>query len=302
MPPDPANPPGQLGWVEETRMESVEEIRQVLRGEPATVLPPLASRNYQPEPPQMTAQNLAVETDTQPFRPLRRSPLALLCIIDDGRDEGEWVRLRADQIVIGRSDGDILIPHDNLMSGRHAEIVRQLVKGAYSWHLNDLNSTNGTFVRISGSVLRHGHELLIGGRRLRFESAQQGLPAAAPPAPSATTPAPPVKGTSAWQGMTTTDLVPSLVEVHPQGLGQVFPLIQPENWVGSNPRACSVVLSNDPMVSPRHARIYRDSKNRWRVENAGSLNGTWLRIGRQALEGAGQFQLGEQRFLLRVLS
>jgi len=48
-------------------------------------------------------------------------------------------------------------------------------------------------------------------------------------------------------------------------------------------------------------RIFRDPKGRWRAENRKSLNGTWLRIDSMALEAACQFQLGEQRFNLKVL-
>ena len=65
-------------------------------------------------------------------------------------------------------------------------------------------------------------------------------------------------------------------------------------------RTCSVVL-NDPLVSPLHARIFRDSKGRWLVENSKSLNGVWLRVAHAPLDASCQFQLGEQRFLLKVL-
>jgi pSer/pThr/pTyr-binding forkhead associated (FHA) protein len=298
LPPDPPGSSGHPGHVEETRMESADEIRQILRGLQPGAGPPAhaPSRGAPPEPsPFQTAAAPALGVaETRPYRPARRPPMALLCVLDDGRDDGEWFRLRADQTVIGRSEGDIRIPHDSMMSGRHAEIVRQLVKGAYTWTLNDLGSTNGTFVRVSGSVLKHGHEMLIGSRRFRFESGQPGQPTTAPAAgPHAT---------SAWQAVAAAEQVPTLVEVTAQGRGQMIPLTEGENWIGGDARACTVVLGNDPSVSPRHARIYRDSKNRWRVENAGSLNGTWLRVARQPLEGAGQFQLGEQRFLLRTLS
>jgi hypothetical protein len=37
------------------------------------------------------------------------------------------------------------------------------------------------------------------------------------------------------------------------------------------------------------------------VDNSKSLNGLWLRIDHMVLEAACQFQLGEQRFILRVL-
>ena len=56
------------------------------------------------------------------------------------------------------------------------------------------------------------------------------------------------------------------------------------------------------MASPRHARFYRDVNSRWFVEDDRSLNGTWLRINEElALEKDCEFQLGEQRFLVRLI-
>ena len=97
--------------------------------------------------------------------------MALLCIVDDGSEEGEWLRLRGDQFVIGRSDGHLIIPHDTMMSSRHAELVRKHEGGKYRWYLNDLHSTNGAFVRIGKAALQHDQELLIGTTRFRFEAA-----------------------------------------------------------------------------------------------------------------------------------
>jgi pSer/pThr/pTyr-binding forkhead associated (FHA) protein len=77
-------------------------------------------------------------------------------------------------------------------------------------------------------------------------------------------------------------------------------LTKPDNLVGRNPTTCTIVLGQDPLVSPQHARIYKDSKGRWHVENKKSLNGTWIRIHELALDAACQFLLGEQRFLFRV--
>ena len=73
-----------------------------------------------------------------------------------------------------------------------------------------------------------------------------------------------------------------------------------EYWIGRDPRQCSIVL-DDRMLSPRHARLHRDAKGRWHIENAQSLNGLWLRITEIALERGGHFQCGEQRFQIKVL-
>jgi|GEM_PF-7068389 len=62
--------------------------------------------------------------------------------------------------------------------------------------------------------------------------------------------------------------------------------------------ASRAVAAQDPMARSRHARIFRDARGRWFVQNNRSLNGAWMRIDRLAIEGAGQFQMGEQRFLI----
>ncbi len=107
--------------------------------------------------------------------------------------------------------------------------------------------------------------------------------------------------TRGWQSVAPTDLLPSVVVLTLQGEGERFLLTRPENWIGRDAGTCAVVREHDALLSPRHARIYRDRKGRWHVENNKSLNGTWLRIDEMALDAACQFQLGEQRFLLRVL-
>lgn len=258
-----------------TRLESAEEIRKAHK----------ARRTP-------TVKEMLPDVGTASFRPSSRPPLALLCILDDGAGEGEWVRLRKDKTVIGRVDGDIVIHHDAMMSGRHAEISRTADKGRYRWHLTDLQSTNGTFVRVADSMLKPGQEMLIGGRRYRFDSAA--------PTENRAVHNEAVTVTRDWQNVGPSEDHPSLVEVTPQGDGRRFLLDKPENWIGRDPQRCTVVITDDALVSQRHVRLYRDAKDNWHVENAKALNGTWLRVNRIQLESTGHFQLGEQRFVVRI--
>jgi pSer/pThr/pTyr-binding forkhead associated (FHA) protein len=50
--------------------------------------------------------------------------MAILQIADDGQKTAEFARIRKASFVIGRTEGDLVIPHDSLISGRHAEIFR----------------------------------------------------------------------------------------------------------------------------------------------------------------------------------
>ena len=74
-------------------------------------------------------------------------------VLDDGDDEGETIRIRRESFIIGRVQGDLVIPHDGNISGRHAEVLRRLEAGRWHWYLRNLQSTNGTFVRVAGGIL-----------------------------------------------------------------------------------------------------------------------------------------------------
>jgi pSer/pThr/pTyr-binding forkhead associated (FHA) protein len=197
--------------------------------------------------------------------------MALLCAFDDSLDSGETVRIRVPSFVIGRAEGNLVIPHDGGMSSRHAEIARRFVDGRYRWSLRDLGSTNGTFVRTARALLSDGQELLIGGTRYRFD-----VPGA------------------------TASPAPRLVEVRPQGEGPALPVTGPEAWIGRDPRQCTIVLDR-PLVSPRHAVIQARRHGHWIIQNAGSCGGLWLRVQEIELGRGGQFQCGEQRFLIRII-
>jgi pSer/pThr/pTyr-binding forkhead associated (FHA) protein len=292
-----------------TRLESAEEIRRLLASQrPATVLenvPPREGtrlesveeiRKALAESRTPTAANVAPNSPgAMPFRPARRPPMAVLTICDDGKTEGEQVRLRGDRAVIGRGDGDVRIPHDAMMSTRHAEIVREADQNGWQWSLVDLQSTNGSFVRVPRATFKHGAEFLVGSTVLRFEDAALNLPGAALETGTAL----PTK-TQGWQTMAPTDLKASLVHVTPQGLGKRFFLDSAEQWLGRDAGQAAIALTEDVQVESRHAKVARDAKGNWSIEDAGSRNGVWLRVQRHALDGVCEFQLGEQRFIVRV--
>jgi len=237
--------------------EALEGLAHVLREPP----PPAAAATT-------TQQRISpvrpAAGEAAPFRPRVRDPLALLHVVDDGREDGEVVRLRGERLVIGRSDGDVVVPHDISMSPRHAALER-LAEGG--WRLVDLGSSGGTFVRATHARLRHGGEIQLGGTRLLFQE---------------------VDLTEAW-----------LVEVRPAGDGRRHECHAPGMTIGRGGPGVAIDLS-DPFVSPIHAHVRRSQRG-WRIENAG-LNGLWVRIdGPVAMHGPSQFLCGEQRFVLEPL-
>jgi pSer/pThr/pTyr-binding forkhead associated (FHA) protein len=221
----------------------------------------------------------------------------VLVVLDDGDDDGEAFRIRKDSFTIGRVQGDLVIPHDGNISGRHAEIVRRLEGSRWQWYLRDLQSTNGTFVRVAGGILRDGQELLIGGTCFRFESShadETNETANAPDAPASTR-----KFAGGSVAQFVAQMNPALIALTADGGEKRYPLDRAELWVGRDRWACSIVL-DDALVSPKHAKIYRDPKGKWMIQNNRSLNGLWMRVTEVGLEKGGQFQCGEQRFLIRT--
>jgi pSer/pThr/pTyr-binding forkhead associated (FHA) protein len=89
----------------------------------------------------------------------------LVQILDDGRT-GEIRLLAGERCQVGREVGDIVIPTDGFISGRHCAFSAQNGETV----LTDLGSSNGTYVRIRGEAdVAHGDFLLVGNQMLRVE-------------------------------------------------------------------------------------------------------------------------------------
>jgi len=282
-----------------TQVESPDEIRQALEARLAA----LGGKIPPPKPPappgatQPVPEKPVPAGETPLCRPIERPPMALLCIVNDGDTDGEWISLRADRYIIGRTEGDVLIPHDGQISTRHAELSRVRTDEGIRWILSDLESRNGTFVRVGKVLLNDGHQLMFGWTRYRFDDAKGQV------APKASGSAPPVSTLLPGHSGIAGGEAPVLVEIAAGKDGARIPMIKSEYWVGRDPKICAIVPPGDVFVNPQHARFYRGSDSRWRLENNRSVNGVWLRIGQPLpLDGGCQFLVGEQRFILKVLS
>lgn len=232
-------------------------------------------------------------TETEPpYRPIFRPPVPRLIILDDGEQAiGQTVRLREEVTVIGRTEGDVRLPHDLLVSTRHAEIVRRGRPDACRWMLRDLGSSNGTFVACTRAPLRPDRLVMLGSRRYRFCPAQR-------PEPTGST----AGGTMMFHvAAAAAEAWPSLVEVgRPSGGVAVDIPLRGDRLVVGRRGGANDVAIDDPLVAPRAAQIFRDAAGAWHIEAQPSRNGLWMQVVDVELASMCRFQVGEQRFLFMV--
>jgi hypothetical protein len=281
------------------RVETVTRPTRKTHQEPPVEIkaePSPAPAPPKPSPPE-PAPAPAAAVETAPFRPVRRPPMAVLQIFDDGRKSAELVRLRQAKFVIGRTDGDLVLGNDPLLSGRHAELERVCRAGCYSWVLRDLNSRNGTFVRVKGMALKEETEILISRNRFRFAAAGPSQEEIDAEESSAN-----VRQTINWRPPSVLLAAnrPLLVELLHSGEGRKFSLRDDCQFIGRDPRQCRIALPEDETLDLRHAKAVCDAQGRWQLEDCDSVNGVWLRVREIALAAQSSFLLGEQVFALAI--
>jgi len=97
-----------------------------------------------------------------------KSLASLVRLNSNGQEDGRYLVDEA-EISLGRAKGTHTFPDDLYLSTAHARII---AKGDQYW-VEDLGSTNGTFVRIRKRVLTHDGDTLLIGKQLLRVLAQQ---------------------------------------------------------------------------------------------------------------------------------
>ena len=110
----------------------------------------------------------------------------------------------------------------------------------------------------------------------------------------------PADGSGTRDPETGTVPVPVLTELTPAGPGARIPVRAGEVWIGRDP-ACAVCRPDDRFVAPRHVKVDRHPRTRaWRAWNNKTENGLWVRVPQITVDRECAFQIGEQRFRLKV--
>jgi len=238
--------------------------------------PSLAGPNAQ-ETPQERAPRTMLEA------PAAGVSAQLVAILKDGSD-GRTFPLASDQVDVGRTEGDIVLPDDPYLSPRHARLAHR----PEGWFLRDLDSVNGIFVRIREPVdLADGDMLLIGQQVLRFETLSDGE---LPLGPAS------LNGTLVF-GTPEVPRIVRLVQYTTEGVGRdVHYLYRDETVLGRENG--DIVFTDDPFLSRRHAAITIDrGARRFVLRDLGSSNGTAIRFaGERKLANGDQFRVGRHLF------
>ena len=231
----------------------------------------------------------AWHANEEPFRPVIRPAVPILTVIDDGSaEDGEQIRIRKDPFVIGRSSGDLTIPNDSTMSSRHAEIRLTTIRGQREWTLHNLESVNGTFVRVGNAALAYDTIIILGSRRFRLQK-----PAVQESDRTADDTLPIDKHSGDHQ------CAAILAESSGRPNALRFPLHSQRVTIGRRGSGCDIQL-DDPLVATVHAELVADPTGTWKIIAQKSRNGIWVKTDATPLLSNCFFQCGEQRFKFMI--
>ena len=271
-----------------TVLESLESILESLQANQAQNSAPQFKTVKEPTPAFYKHSTDDKAAFGQAFTPRMRPPTPRLTILNDGdTNAGEMVWLREASTVIGRTSGHIRLPHDPLVSGTHAEIVREGTAAPYRWILRDLGSSNRTFVSCAKALMRPDQIIILGSRRLQFRNSAIAMPRPSTQNPSTVLADSQEVLASLW---------PSLVEITATPNPLEIPLRGASLSVGQPGYGNDIEL-DDPLIAQHHAQIVRQPSGQWRIESKRSTNGVWIQTSAIRLSSLCRFQCGEQRFL-----
>ena len=288
---NPANPyPEGSGTILETDEDVRQALMADLQARQPAVAPPARAR------PAFEAPRPLIGTVASPYRPTVRPPVPILTVFDDGKSDGETVRVRDGKFSIGRTEGHLRFPLDGRMSSKHVEITLQVVGGLNRWVITDLQSSHGLFIRVSKIALADKAEILVGNGRYRFDANQPDTGQTVDGIDASATDSGQTRG---WTDGPGPFRPPALTELLGREIGNRILLTRPEYWIGADP-SCPISRPDDPFCEPQHARVFRNSKGGWSAEHNKTQNGLWLRMTQITVDSVVHFQIGEQRFRLKV--
>ena len=203
-----------------------------------------------------------------------------LVSINEDSTDGERIPLLTTETIIGR-EGDERFPVDPFLSPKHARLIVDNRK----LYIEDLDSLNGTFLRVRGDIaLKPGDCFLAGRQLLRFEKFDQISPKSRS-----------LDGTR-FLGSPSNGGEYKLVQI---GVGHVNQNVYclAENGAVFGREVGDIVFNKDRFMSGRHAQIFLGEDGKYYLLDLNSSNGTWIKLTRKSRLYPGDLIfLGQQLF------
>ena len=224
------------------------------------------------------------EEEPAPIEDATGKMICLVCINEDGSD-GPQILVDASESHIGRNT-DERFASDPFLSPIHARVL--VADGMV--RIEDLDSLNGTFVRIRDSVrLAPGDCFLMGRQVLRLETIEHEVNPKAIAGDGTRYMGSPIPG-GAYK----------LVQIGIGGIEQNVYCLPAGGAVLGRERG-DVTFPGDKFMSARHAQITTEQGSNVFLTDLNSSNGTWTRINQQYVLNDQDFIfLGQQLFRMQI--
>jgi pSer/pThr/pTyr-binding forkhead associated (FHA) protein len=188
----------------------------------------------------------------------------------------ELVKLRRDATILGREKADIIID-DTEISSTHCQI--QNINDTY--HVFDMNSSNGTFVnnqKVVKAKLAHGDVITIGRTSFRFsledEAKVRHIPTLFKSKKSDSAAYSIVDTIIEKELRSTQEKVLHIQVTYGTGVKENLTITQPIIYIG---RASSFgKFDQDPEISRKHLMVKLNETGQIFIEDQGSTNGSFL--------------------------
>ena len=208
---------------------------------------------------------------------------AKLILVKGDSLDGVSYQLNGTEHVVGRSEGAILFPEDQLISPRHANFVYRDGK----LFVHDEGSQNGIYMRIKNPMpIESGGLFLVGEQLLQVEASAPDFG-----------PQPDSEGTYFYASPKRASKMRLVQKLRGGEIGIIFRARGDTITIGREDN--DVNFPDDPFISGHHAQLAIGTDGRFTLIDTGSKNGTFLRMGDESplLHGDYVF-IGQQ--LLRV--
>jgi len=207
---------------------------------------------------------------------------SLVSINDDGTD-GKSIALKSSETIIGR-EGDTRFPTDEFLDPEHTRLTVE----DGNLYLEDLNSLNGTYIKLRDEVrLRPGDTFLMGRQVLRFERIDQDLNSKKT-----------ADDGTRYMGSPAPGGAYKLLQI---GVGELVQNIYclPESGVVLGREKGDIIFPRDKFMSGRHARIFTEDQPY--LVDLNSSNGTWIKLWeKRRLEEDDYIFMGQQLFRVEL--